>query len=226
MHIDKKDQIAGVSIVVIKKILAKNREGLSADSLSAELLGGPASSLSANKILAEQILAELEGRGLIMHAETNSVRAPEGRFVLTDLGHRFALASTMKRLSREKAFVKLSALLERVGEVNSNPYYLYSVNTVVLFGSLATDQNEVSDIDLGFELVERQSREETMEISRQRAPNLSLLNSFAFGEEETLRAIKKRDPYISIHGLRRDSAAILSGPHRYLIGAPKSSPTK
>ena len=206
MYIDKNDKIAEISILLIKKILAENRDGVEFDDFYIAL------SVSKNK--TSEILKALKLRGLIQIKGDK-----DGKFELTELGQQFSVGSSMKQIARGKAEAKLAMFLERVKEVNESSYYLYSVKTVILFGSLASNKDLVSDIDLGYEFTERQSRMVTMELSSQRAPaNLHFLDKWGYAEKEVRTAIKGRDPYLSLHKLEIDHRAILSGPHRYLIG--------
>lgn len=60
---------------------------------------------------------------------------------------------TVKRTIAEK---KLEVLLERVRLLNGDPYYLYRVSRVAVFGSYLSDKNLLGDIDVGVELVPRE----------------------------------------------------------------------
>ena len=56
--------------------------------------------------------------------------------------------STTRLLKRSKAQEKLQALLARVKEVNENPYYLFTVTRLGVFGSYLTDKNLLGDLDV------------------------------------------------------------------------------
>jgi predicted transcriptional regulator len=116
VHIDKNDKLADIPILSIRKILSKNRDGIASDDFYIDL--------GVSKKKAMEILKLLKLRGLIQEKADRF-----GKFELTELGHQFSIASSLKQITREKAEVKLAMFLDRVKEVNDSSYYLYSVGT-------------------------------------------------------------------------------------------------
>jgi predicted nucleotidyltransferase len=62
------------------------------------------------------------------------------------------MASAAKPLRRTSADQRLAEFLDRVRQVNRDPYWLYRVRKVVLFGSMLTESPTVNDVDLAVEL--------------------------------------------------------------------------
>ncbi len=67
-------------------------------------------------------------------------------------GNALANATAAKPIGRPAADKAFAKFMERVDRVNQDPYFLYKVVTVVLFGSYLTDAPTVNDIDVGIEL--------------------------------------------------------------------------
>lgn len=79
----------------------------------------------------------------------------EGWHRLTTKGRSLALASFSPPMKRSTAERKIEEFLERVRVVNLDPYYLYAVERVLLFGSMLGKSDRVGDVDLIIDLESR-----------------------------------------------------------------------
>ena len=96
---------------------------------------------------------------------------------MTQAGVTFSAATAAQQVTRATAERALSEFLERVTEVNRNPYFLAKVTRVVLFGSmLKLEVERLSDVDVAVELARKEPNfERAQEQNRQRAEGLANL---------------------------------------------------
>lgn len=127
---------------------------------------------------------------------------------LTPKGERLVMASAGRPIHRATAEKKLNGLLERVAQVNYDPYFLYSVKQVKVFGSYLDDSKDrLGDIDVVIELVGRGSKEDFSKKLLQRANEAgqrgtqfrTFVDRLAFGELEVKRFLKGRSTALKIH---------------------------
>ena len=114
---------------------------------------------------ARSALVQLHEEDWIEEAEVGD----GGRFRVTAKGRSLALASFSAPLNRSTAERKIRELLERVRLVNRDPYHLYAVVRVLLFGSMLGESDRVGDVDLVIDLeskVEDQKGREAEERAR------------------------------------------------------------
>jgi hypothetical protein len=96
---------------------------------------------------AKTLIAELERQGFI------EPESPGSKWWGATLkGSALALATAAKPIRRRSAEAILERFLERVHTVRIDPTFLWRVERVDLFGSLAAARETVNDIDLGIEL--------------------------------------------------------------------------
>ena len=123
MHIDAKGAIGPYPALVARTALRRLRQRLQWRLPDLEAAAG---------------LAAGNGRSLVKALRAEGLIAATGRGVwtLTQAGMTFSAASAAKPVTRATAERTLAQFLERVAEVNRNPYYLARVARVVLFGSM------------------------------------------------------------------------------------------
>lgn len=73
----------------------------------------------------------------------------------TDIGRRFAIATANPPISRKKAELLLTELLNRVQVVNDSAEYAYFVKSVKVFGSYLSDKAILGDLDVAVKLEHR-----------------------------------------------------------------------
>jgi len=144
MKINREEKIAGIAILKIRDLF-KKRKKLNIELISHDF------QISAEK--AQNVTKSLEKEGYITKGENDYYK-------VTSLGNRISLAKAIPAINRKKANELFEAFLKRVFEVNENPYYLYKVKEVKIFGSYITDIPTVNDIDIAVELAPKELNEE------------------------------------------------------------------
>lgn len=201
MRINLDDTISDVPVRKIRKMLKKSRV-LSIESIKEEL--------DIDENHATALLGELLNRELI-EPDTEIARHSETPYWKTTInGNAFAMAKAGKPIRRKSAEQILSKFMERVREVCSNPYYLYKVKTVVVFGSYLSDSPTMNDIDVAVEIVwketdmERRGEllEERIELLLQQGkrPN-NVVEQVSLPETEVRRFLKSRSRALSLHDI-------------------------
>jgi predicted nucleotidyltransferase len=125
----------------------------------------------------------------------------------------------------------MSQFLERVTQVNQNPYFLAKATSAVLFGSMLKPEVErLSDVDLAVELTRKEpDHERALEQNQQRAEELAnmgrRLRNFLEVEGcwywEAFRFLKGRNRVIALADFNAEKTFVLAVPHRFLIGEPE-----
>jgi hypothetical protein len=145
MNIDPRSMIAGQPALKIRSLFRK------ADSSSWDA-----------EFVAEKLCITLEAaRSVIQELHQLGYIEPDPRFCdgpwwkTTLQGNVLALASALRPLRRSSADRALAEYLDRVHQLNADPYYLYKVRKALLFGSMLSEAVQVGDVDLAVELVHR-----------------------------------------------------------------------
>jgi hypothetical protein len=97
--------------------------------------------LSLDKQSALALASELERREYITPPE-------KGIYTLSRKGEELVRASAAGKVSRKSAESALIGLLERVGQYNSDPNKLLTIQTVVVFGSFLGANEKLGDLDI------------------------------------------------------------------------------
>ena len=140
MRIDPKDKIGGLPALIVRKALRHLRDWPHWKLANLEA----AAALSPGN--GHALLKALRAGALIEACGT-------GAWTLTQAGQTFSSATAAKRVTRATAEKALAQFLDRVTEVNHNPYFLAKATRVILFGSMLKPQVErLSDVDLAVEL--------------------------------------------------------------------------
>lgn len=144
MHIDSKEQIAGVPILEIRKLLRRHA-GFAWRAESA------ARTLDVSLQRADEILTELEQAGFVSRRSSST---DDGLTWEVELkGRRLAKAGAGPRYHRARAEKHLKMFQKRVLELRYRHEYLHKVRRAILFGSfLDEEQDRVSDVDLAVDL--------------------------------------------------------------------------
>ena len=145
MRIDPKGMIGGYPALHVRKTLRHLRGRL--PWTVVELESAAALDGGAGCALVKSLLSE----GLIVAAGPDA-------WAITQAGQTFSSATAAKRVTRATAGKALSEFLDRVEQVNRDPYFLGKVVRVVLFGSmLKPEVVRLSDVDLAVELVTKEA---------------------------------------------------------------------
>ncbi|MHB1652321.1 MAG: nucleotidyltransferase domain-containing protein [Desulfitobacteriaceae bacterium] len=196
MGIEKNDVLGGQPIFKVRELMKRGSWGPWNETLVGQVLDSD--SADTNKLI--QVLIN---EGFI---ERMTDPTGEVQFINTIKGNALGMASAAKPISRVTAEKKLKEFLKRVEIVNSNSEYCYFVNKVLLFGSFLTGANEVNDIDLAVELVNKEDfhrrhldRINKALIDGRRFPNV--VAQVCWPKEEVLRFLKARSRVFSIHDM-------------------------
>jgi predicted nucleotidyltransferase len=220
MHIDAKGMIGEYPAIVVRTTLRRLRERLQWGLPVLEAAAGLAPGSGRNLVKA------LRAEGLI-------AAAGRGVWTLTQAGMTFAAASAAKPVTRATAERVFAQFLERVAEVNQNPYFLAKVVRVVLFGSmLKPEVDRLSDVDVAFELARKEAdTRRALVQSRQRAEELedqgrrfrSILEREFCWYVEAYDFLKGRSCVLALAEYSTEWPFVLAVPHRFLIGEPEQA---
>ena len=211
MRINPSDTIAGVNIVKVRDFLRKSGQSPKwrADFAS--------SAFQLNEKQALDLLAELESKGYI---EKDELNYGEQYWHNTIHGNALGGASAAKPYKRKTAEKALAEFMERVQKVNSDPYYLYKVTKVILFGSYLSDAPEVSDVDLALEITSKEKNPELLSLQlakrREKAEQSgkrfnSILEWAGVAELEVWSFLKSRSRILSVHVATKELFSLTGG---------------
>jgi len=161
---------------------------------------------------AELICEALREQGVLERADQPDTRwhSHSMYYRVSRIGTRFTNASMLKRIDRNRVDRLLVDILQRVKEINANSDLCCFVNEIRLFGSAADAKAEsFSDVDICYVLARRKRPAQYKEwtawsIARAEQSGRQGLQYFEmlfYGETEVKRALKNRNPYISLHSL-------------------------
>lgn len=155
---------------------------------------------------AARIIRALVRLGYIAPSPLGTVDEPHWQNTLE--GNAFANARASAPISRVKAERLVEELLDRVRKVNAEPYYLYGVRRVVVFGSFLGTKPTLGDIDLVIELEAKERDGETHgQLMLERGAEArtggrrfnTWLDQLTWGETEVLRFLRSGSRYLSFH---------------------------
>src|ERR1017187_7338098 len=122
-------------------------------------------------------LAPGTGDALVRALQTEGLieASGKGTWTVNQAGRTFSAATAAKPVTRATAEKALAKFLERVTQVNEDPYFLAEATRVVLFGSmLKPEVQRLSDVDLAVELVSKEVDFDRARLkNRQRAEELA-----------------------------------------------------
>lgn len=211
MRINPKDTISDVNIVKIRDFMRRSAQSIMWSADYASLL------LHLSKEQISSLLAELEDKGYI---EKHEIHDGEQYWHNTVQGNSLGNASAARPYKRKTAEKALGEFLERAHLVNSNPYYLYKVTKVILFGSYLTDVSEVSDVDVALEIIPKEEDAElrglqltnrTEELERSGKHFNSIIDRVLAAYIEVWSFLKSRSPVISMHAATEDLFELAGG---------------
>jgi predicted nucleotidyltransferase len=148
MQIDSRQTLGGIAILELRRffrqLVAHHQNSFRREWLLREL--------RVDETQGNRVLEDLASQGYI---SLEPSQHQDFEYKITERAHELVRSSAAKRVSRTTAEDALEALMSRVKEVNSNPTYLYSVCSVVLFGSYLNGSQRLGDVDVAIELLSR-----------------------------------------------------------------------
>lgn len=202
MRLDGHSEIAGRPVREMRDFLYRTMDWTWTPGHLADKLRLPASVASAT---VERLVEE----GLITRAD-DELRDGEEYFRVTTAGRAVALASLGPPLRRRTCERKLAEFLERVGKINRDPYYLYRVERVILFGSMLSDAERIADIDLALALQPRETdRDKQRSQEEQRIQEAfeagrrfsNIVQMLSWPRDEVLLYLRSRSRALSFHDM-------------------------
>ena len=176
-------------------------------------------------------IATLRSWGMPHHHVRFNIRRTNSGMSRTGVSHWTEPSTAAKPVTRATAERAMSQFLERVTQVNQNPYFLAKATSAVLFGSMLKPEVErLSDVDLAVELTRKEpDHERALEQNQQRAEELAnmgrRLRNFLEVEGcwywEAFRFLKGRNRVIALADFNAEKTFVLAVPHRFLIGEPE-----
>ena len=161
--------------------------------------------LGVSSHTAARILRQLESEGYVTKI---ALKGGDKRWQPTLKGNALSLASAARPISRRRAEKTLGEFIERVKEVNCNDYFLYKVETVVVFGSYLSTTETINDLDIAVKLVPKLRDADAFRTNAQNRISQAwkegrrFSNTFeelAWPQIEVLRYLKSRSRIISLH---------------------------
>jgi predicted nucleotidyltransferase len=221
MRIDPKGTIRGYPTLLVRQTLRRLRGdfvwGEEVLERAAKLTPGTGRAL-AKALEAEGLIKPSRGAG----------------WTVSQAGDTLAVATAAMPVSRQTAERALTQFMERVAQVNDDPYFLARVTRVALFGSmLRPEVKRLSDVDLAVQLVAKETDFDRLrEANAAQVEHLPMMGrrSSSFVEEqfcwflETFRFLKGRSRVISLADYNVEKRLVLAVPHRMLLGEPDELP--
>lgn len=196
MRIDKNSQVAGIPILEIRHMLRRSANSYLTREEVADVLG-----LSNSD--AKRVVQTLQTEGFIEPDPTW-----EGHYRNTTRGNALCMASTGTPIYRKTAERLLAEFMERVRKVNADPYYLYAVTEVRVFGSFIADAERLGDIDVAIKLESKERDPEIQtQLSRARAGEAirqgrrfgTFLEELFWAENEVRLFLRARSRVLNLH---------------------------
>jgi len=138
----------------------------------------------------------------------------DSEYQLTEKGHRLCSARAVSPINRAKADKILSEFMQRVTEINTNDYFLYKVEKIILFGSYLNPENiDFGDIDIAFKIKRKiddydeydKVRKELISEMEKKGRHFPTFDAeLDFPEREVLLKLKNRCQYISLHEIEAE----------------------
>jgi hypothetical protein len=143
MRIAKDQLIAGYPALTVRTFLRRSRSFTIVPATAAY-------DLKISEREAVDFLLQLASLGFIA-SEHPPVGEPAA-YEITTQGNAFANASAAKPVLRKTADLALEQFMERLGNLNASPDYVYRVKSAVLFGSMLAEVERLGDVDIAIEL--------------------------------------------------------------------------
>jgi hypothetical protein len=199
MYIDPKGQIFGYPAMRIRDLLRN------LSSVGMWTVDNLKERLQTPKAEAERLLKELHRLGYV---ELESSHPGTEFWKNTLRGSALGLASSARPLKRTTAIRVVKEFLGRVRRVNADPYYLFPVTKVVVFGSYLSDNERINDVDMGIYLRPKESdtdkhmalcRRRSMLAAQQGRTFNTFVDELTWAQQEVLKFLKFRSRAISLH---------------------------
>jgi hypothetical protein len=192
LQIKSTDAVSGIPIMQVRgffqRMVSWHRDSFDLPSLREQL--------SLDKKSAMALALELVAQGY--------VKAQRGEYKFTEKAGELVRASAASRVSRKTAEDVLTGLLERVMQYNLDSNKIFTILTVVVFGSFLSTKDKLGDLDVAVKYRDRNlkgpNRAETaLAYARQSGRRFgSFFHELAWAEIELPQILKARKRTINI----------------------------
>jgi predicted nucleotidyltransferase len=200
MRIDSKEKIAGIPILTIRKLLRRTNgfDSWPESEIIRVLKLDADRAAKVRDALIEKKLIE----------STKGYSNDEAYFCNSLLGNALAVASAAKPVSRDVAEKAFQEFMERVRTVNADPYYIYKVAKVILFGSFLGDSETVGDVDIAIDLAPKEKDSSIFgeQLQKRRADAVAkgrvfkrFIDEATWPQDEVWLFLKSRSRVLSFH---------------------------
>lgn len=198
MRIDKNATLRTVPTLLVRKLLqhaAQWHGRIYRQNIGHLLRGSGFSTSTVVTILLAEGLVEKE-------------QSPAPHFALTVAGSAFAMASIGPGYKIATATRALSDFLGRVHDVNADPYYLYGVKRVGVFGSYLNAPPIVNDVDIAYDLYRKDTKGIAWDVVRRQRSREAraagrqfhiFMEELYWPETEVRLKLKARSRILSLH---------------------------
>jgi hypothetical protein len=193
LQIKKMDNISGIPIMQVRSffqyIVACHRSSFDLPYLREKL--------SLDEEPAMALASELVAQGY--------VEAENGAYEFTDKGGELVRASAASKVSRKTAEDALAGLLERAEQYNLDSDKMFTIETVVVFGSFLGTKDKLGDLDVAVKKHDRNlndpDRAKTMLAYAEKSGRSfsAFIDEFGWAETELSQILKARKRTIKIH---------------------------
>jgi predicted nucleotidyltransferase/DNA-binding MarR family transcriptional regulator len=168
-------------------------------------LGHLAERLNGDQQRARQLLADLIR---LDHVKRSDGLSDGEWYELTAAGRRLSNAQVGRGIRRSAAERVLQEFFDRCDEIARDPYWLFFVKKVVVFGSFLTDKQRLGDIDLAVYTVPKErDRKRHLILTKQRTLRgefegrvfHNIIESLYYAERETTRYLLNRSRFLNFH---------------------------
>lgn len=177
MKVDWDQSVAGLSLVEIRNLLryvARSDKIFTEKSVAIRL--GPKQNdwtLTSEEVEAGKRKAKIQARRLMVAlAASGILKEPNGEKIrifgperdpgygLTPAGFGLLRAKKTKRITREAANNAVEQLRKAIFRINSDPFLMYDVEKICIYGSYLTETEDLGDVDVGYRLRRRWADDE------------------------------------------------------------------
>ncbi len=156
MRINSKEVLFGQPILKIREVVKQAMLQRLRSTNRNEILSLVAKILKKSDSEAEQVIIKMiEEEYLTFKEKPVFDNLIEHHLTASVKGRRFGIATASPPLSREKATRLLNELIERAKSINGNDDLVYYVENLCVFGSYLSEVEILSDLDVGFKLVQK-----------------------------------------------------------------------
>jgi predicted nucleotidyltransferase len=218
MRITSEQLVAGDPPIQVRNFLRRFRSAVISVPTVQEVF-------NLSSIEAKEFLRRMVKLGLLERSKHFS-RKDRPAYEVSTPGLALANASAAKPITRKTANRALQEFMDRVRVINASDEYPYKIESVVLFGSMLSDNERLGDVDLAVELLPASPNNQEFDKRWNYRYFLAAIDLrhfysdfdwIAWPATEILRFLKSRSRSLALHNLD-DLMKMNEVPYRILHG--------